>query len=329
MKKTLCYLLFSLCALATHIDVYSQNPVGNNLHLGDPFVLLDNGTYYMYGTTGDQGFKAWKSSDLKKWESLGNVYTRTDHSWGRNSLWAPEVASYKGKYYMTYSANGIDKNAGFKLCLAVADRPEGPFNDLKTPWIEFQDWACIDAHIFVDTDGTPYLFFNKVGVVPEPWHLYGIIHMVRLSNDLLTAETEPKLVVQAEQPWEEMDPKYKSSCNEGAFVFKHANKYYLTYSSGFYASPKYGIGYATADSPYGPWTKSPDNPLVESSERIGVSGPGHNSITWSANGKTMYMVYHVHANPLKPSGDRLVFIDKLKVNKKGQLKLMGPTVGNK
>jgi len=326
-KNTLILMLCIVFIVSYDTNSYGQYSVDRNIHMGDPFVLLDNGAYYLYGTTGGAGFKAWKSTNLMNWEPLRNVFTRTEKSWGNSSFWAPEVCSYRGKYYMTYSASGINEKGKFKLCLAISDRPEGPFTDIKTPWLEFSDWSCIDASLFIDNDSVPYLFFDKVGVIEDPWHLFGIIYMVRLTEDLMTAETAPELVAQADQQWEEMDPKYKSSCNEGAFVFRSNNKYYLTYSSGHYLSQKYGIGYSTADSPFGPWTKSPDNTLVKTDIEKGISGPGHNSITWSPDRKIMYLVYHGHADPDQSGGDRQVFIDKIIIDDNGSLKIIRQ-VGN-
>jgi beta-xylosidase len=326
MKRTIRFtILLYLMLAGCRITGNYKNPIGDNIHMGDPFILLDDKKYYLYGTTGDDGFKAWKSIDFKIWQSLGNVYTRSSESWCKNSLWAPEVCKYNSKYYMTFSASA-NRNAGFRLCLAVSDKPEGPFKDLKIPWVEFEDWACIDAHIFIDSDSVPYLYFDKVGVIQEPRHLYGIIYMTRLSVDLLTSETPPLLVIKADQNWEEMDVKHKSSCNEGAFVFKQEGRYYLTYSSGHYLSSKYGVGYAIADSPYGPWIKSENNPLLQTNLSLGISGPGHNSITWSSDGSKMYIVYHVHNDPKNPSGDRRVFIDRLTIDAKGSLKLLGPGI---
>jgi len=34
------------------------------------------------------------------------------------------------------------------------------FND--APWFD-TGWSCIDGHIFIDDDGTPYFFFNNEG----------------------------------------------------------------------------------------------------------------------------------------------------------------------
>jgi GH43 family beta-xylosidase len=99
----------------------------------------------------------------------------------------------------------------------------------------------------------------------------------------------------------------------------------MTYSFYHYAKPEYGIGYATAPAPLGPWTKGPNNPLVVQKLEIGVSGPGHNSITVSPDGEELFMVYHTHADPRQPSGNRTVNIDRLIFTDDGQLQLLGPT----
>lgn len=176
----------------TSAQKHFTNPIGENIQMGDPFILLDENTYYLYGTTGGNGFKAWKSQNFSSWQECGNVFLFDSLKWGQNQFWAPEVIKYQKKYYMTYSCQKKDDKNGFKICLAVADHPEGPFKEIKAPWFD-NGWSCIDAHIFVDTDQIPYLYFNKVGVIDDPWHIYGKIYAVRLSPDLLSFETEPIL----------------------------------------------------------------------------------------------------------------------------------------
>ena len=91
--------------------------------------------------------------------------------------------------------------------------------------------------------------------------------------------------------------------------------------------PHYGIGYATADKPLGPWMTADENPIAATNLDIGVSGPGHNSITRSPDGKEMFIVYHTHADPQKPSGERVVNINRLQFDEEGKLKFKGPTRG--
>jgi beta-xylosidase len=341
-----CLVLPADAAPPTSRPATYTNPVGgDSLRMGDPFVLHVGKNYYLYGTTARDGFKCWTSADLVHWDAKGYAYQRTDKSWGSGSYWAPEVTAHKGKFYMVYSCNG-GKDAsgkdikGFRLCVAVSDKAEGPFKDLYGPWIDL-GWSAIDADLFIDDDGTPYLYFAKVGEVPKPEggkpadaDIYGEIYGVKLKADLSAADGEAVLCSKAEQEWEQPDRarRPRSRCNEGPMVFTPGSVagkekvYYMTFSAGHWASPRYAIGYNTAAKPLGPWTKSKENPLVSANAAIGVAGPGHNSVTTSPDGKELWMVYHALGDATKPGGGgRTVKIDRLIVAKDGGLKLVGPT----
>lgn len=314
-------------------DSTYTNPVGGEIRMGDPFVMKHGRRYYLYGTAGGRSFSAWTSTDLVHWEDMGQVRHHDEDSWGRSSFWAPEAFHYDGRFYLAYSAQR-DRDEGFRLCLAAADGPEGPFEDIYAPWCDV-GWSTIDAHVFVDDDGTPYLYFAKVGVLEPPNDgvtertLFGKIYGMRLKEDLSAPAGEPVLCVEADQPWEELPAEQspinlRVECNEGAFVLKHDGRYYMTYSAGHYASPRYGIGYAVAEHPLGPWTKPDNNPLAVADPEVGVSGPGHNSITSSPDGSELFVVYHAHADPEHPSGRRTVNIDRL-VIEDGRMRMLGPT----
>lgn len=62
------------------------------------------------------------------------------------------------------------------------------------------------------------------------------------------------------------------------------------YSGGWYGDASYGIGFAAADDPRGPWVKAPHNPVFVSGSRI--TGPGHHCVTTGPDGVTPYAVYH-------------------------------------
>ena len=108
-------------------------------------------------------------------------------------------------------------------------------------------------------------------------------------------------------------------------MLKHYGRYYMTYSANHTGFPHYGIGYATADNPLGPWVKADENPIAATNLDVGVSGPGHNSITRSPDGTELFIVYHSHADPKNPSGDRVMNIDRLYFDEEGRLKIKGPT----
>jgi beta-xylosidase len=259
------------------------NPVGDTpISMGDPFVLQHGGMYYLFGTNAsNEGFKCWESPDLVHWTLKGWAYRETDDSWAKSYYWAPEVKECRGKFYMTYSA--MPKSATtprLLIALAVSDDPAGPYKDLHAPWFDF-GYSAIDGHIFVDDDSKPYLYFSRNGV--QDGYSFGIIYGVALADDLAKPLGEAVKLMEADQPWEKV--RYaENRCNEGAFVLKHKGRYYMTYSANHTGFPHYGIGYATAENPLGPWVKAEENPIAATNLDIGVSGPGHNSITRSPEG---------------------------------------------
>ena len=304
---------------------YYTNPIDSSISMGDPFVVKYDDKYYLTGTTAaNEGFHMWSSDNMIDWTPLGLAYKAPENAWGKSNYWAPELFRRGDKYYLTYSVDSQSAEVDFRLCLAESDKPEGPYKDIYTPWCDF-GVSAIDAHVFVDDDDSVYLYYAKVGTTNEPkFKLLGDLYGVKLKSDLSGPETEPTLISKPTQPWELPD-EGKSLCNEGAFVFREKDKYFITYSANSYDEPFYGIGYSTADSPLGPWTKAPDNPLLENDKALGVSGPGHCSITTSPDGKERFIVYHSHIDPKKPEGPRTVNIDRLTVTEDGKLKVEGPT----
>lgn len=70
--------------------------------------------------------------------------------------------------------------------------------------------------------------------------------------------------------------------------------YYLFYSANDYRSIDYAVGYATSNSPMGPWTKNENSPIIHRSI-VGENGSGHGDIFTDKAGN-YYYVYHVHAS---------------------------------
>ncbi len=300
------------------------NPVGNApIHMGDPFVLKHGGAFYLFGTTSPrEGFICYTSTDLVHWDSLGWAMRMAPGGWASAALWAPEVKFYRGKFYMTYSGMVRGSNPWrLQMALAVSDRPEGPYTDLHRPWFD-PGYSTIDGHIFVDDDGTPYLYFSRNG--KKDGYSFGVNYGVRLKPDLSGPDGEPVLVMEAGQEWERVRWA-ENRCNEGATVLKHNGTYYMTYSANHTEYATYGVGYATAKHPLGPWTKAPENPILASRLDIGVSAPGHNSLVLSPDDGELFIVYHTHADPAKPSSDRVVNIDRISFDAEGRLRVDGPT----
>jgi len=300
-----------------------QNPMSIK-NIGDPFVLrTPDGTYYCYATSAPDGFKAWFSTDLVHWTDIGHVYKRGDDSWGESDFWAPEVVLHDGKYFMHYSARW-GKNQSLRIGVAMADSPAGPFLDVfNRPMFDF-GYAAIDGHILIEDDGHKYLYYardcseNIIDGRHES-HLY----VVELNDDLISLKGEPLLLTRPEQDGElRSGPEW--FWNEGPFVLKHSGKYYLMYSANCYAGRDYSVGYAISESPTGPFIKAEHNPVLFTTIPE-ISGPGHNSVTTSPDGSELFIVYHIHTDPQKPSGDRQVCIDRMGFHENGLIYVKGPS----
>ena len=193
--------------------------------------------------------------------------------WADRWFWAPEVYEVNGKFYMYYSADE-------HICVATADSPAGPFTQSKKePMIA--DEKCIDNSLFIDDDGTPYLFFDRFNDGLNIW-------VAELEKDLMTIKKETMHpCIHVSQAWEEVWPRV----NEGPFVIKRNGLYYMTYSANSYESPFYGIGCATATDLMGTWTKYEENPLLQKpGELVGV---GH-SATFTDKAGKLRIVFHAH-----------------------------------
>jgi len=260
------------------------NPV--DAKVGDPDIILWEGTYYLYGTMADprrvvEGFPVWTSQDLVNWRERGLALENLGERWGQFWFWGPDLVRHGGRWLMYYGAfRQVGGRRVGRVCVAAADSPLGPFSDVKAPLFEVEQGDAIDADVFRDDDGSAYLFYTITD------HGRNTIHVAPLSEDLLSLAGEPQLILQPDQPWE------THPVNEGAFVTKHAGKYVLLYAANDFRMPDYCVGCATADSPLGPWRKRTGGPVV--AQAGGLRGPGCMGLIPSPDGSELFAYYHVH-----------------------------------
>ena len=294
MKK----LFLSSFIFLMSISIISQESF-KNVPLADPFILLYEGTYYAYGTGSPDGIEVITSNDLINWNRVDNgrngLALHKNDSYGEKWFWAPEVYYVNGKFYMYYSAEE-------HMCVATSDSPLGPFvQDIKQPMLPGE--KTIDNTLFIDEDGTPYLFFDRFNDGLNIW-------VAELEDDLKTIKKETlHPCIHVSQEWEEVWPRV----NEGAFVIKQNGTYYMTYSANSYESQYYGIGCATATDIMGEWTKYSHNPLLQIPGNL--YGVGHSSM-FKDNDGNWRIVFHAHQseNEIHP---RNMFISKVYFKKKG------------
>lgn len=192
----------------------------------------------------------------------GKVLDVDDIPWHGRQLWDCDVAEKDGKYFMYFPLK--DQNDIFRIGVAVADRPEGPFIPLPDP---MHGSYSIDPAILKDGDDY-YMYFgglwggqlqryrdNKAIEDPhlEPDSADALpSRVVRLSDDMLQFAEEPRPVIILDPATGE---PLKAGDNERRFfeaswMHKYNGKYYFSYSTG----DTHRLCYAIGDNPYGPFT---------------------------------------------------------------------------
>ncbi len=225
---------------------------------GEPRVFGDR--VYVYGShdvAGSDKFcdyvlKCWSAStdNLNDWVCHGDIFrvadTRdypSDIDWGNRDtmLYAPDVVEKDGRYYLyAYIVNG-------KGCVAVSDRPEGPFKLLSKYKYTIPDEICcngwfIDPGVLVDDDGRTYIYcgFERSFMAEiNSDNMYEVLDNTCIEH-IIPCEA------QTEGGFDEKDKCFF----EAASMRKVGDTYYMIYS------PKRGcrLAYATSDSPTGPFT---------------------------------------------------------------------------
>ncbi|WP_425842085.1 family 43 glycosylhydrolase [Streptomyces fractus] len=112
------------------------------------------------------------------------------------------------------------------------------------------------------------------------------------------------------------DRRWEEGSTAWRHTYVHAGQrrslYYLTYSANNFENQYYGVGYAVADHPLGPWRKYPDNPVLSQNPDAGMYSTGHGSLTSSPDGSELYYVHHGRTSPTSP--DRAVYTERLRID---------------
>jgi hypothetical protein len=183
-----------------------------------------------------------------------------DIPWAGRQLWDCDVAHKDGKYYMYFPLK--DKNDIFRIGVAIAHRPEGPFIPQPDP---IRGSYSIDPCV-LEEQGEYYMYFgglwggqlqryrdNKAlenAVIPAAGEPALPPRVVRLSKDLLQFAQAPRPVEILDaggQPLRQGDTERRFF--EASWIHKYNGKYYFSYSTG----DTHNLCYAIGDNPYGPF----------------------------------------------------------------------------
>ncbi|MDR0456596.1 MAG: family 43 glycosylhydrolase [Treponema sp.] len=336
--------LFNGLTLATPLKAYGDvNPLMTQNFGADPFALVyDERVYvYMTGDTPVPGaggvipqntydnittIRILSSSDLVNWTEHPEIKVAGASGaakWASRS-WAPAAAyrevNGQAQFYL-YFANGAGG-----IGVLTADSPTGPFTDpvnkalinSATPNCNNVVWL-FDPAVFVDDDGTGYIYFGggtPTNTGEDLWGgaahtnhaMPGTIRVAKLGSDMTSLAGDP---VKLEAPFSFED----NGC------FKRGNTYYYTYCTNrgvdaFAANDPENhpeavqigkgmtIAYMTSDNPMSGFTLG-NMILTNPGEMFSIKGGNNHHAIFQFRGK-WYIVYHsrllAHAMGLDDEG---------------------------
>ncbi|MFO7447377.1 MAG: family 43 glycosylhydrolase [Ignavibacteriaceae bacterium] len=295
-------------------STFAQNPLITDQFTADPAARVFNGKVYVYPShdipcTESRGRIGWfcmedyhvfSSSNLTDWTDHGVIVSQENVEWvdpTGYSMWAPDCISKDGKYYFYFPAGVKDTVAygrGFRIGVAVADKPEGPYTPQAEP---IKGVRGIDPNVFIDKDGQAYLYWAARN-----------FYAAKLKDNMLELDSEPVLIANLPE----------KGLKEGPFLFERNGIYYLTYPHVEDSTER--LEYAVGDSPLGPFKVT------------GVIMDQHPTGCWTNHQSIIefndqwYLFYH--HNDLSPEFDknRSVRADSLFFNEDGTIQKVIPTL---
>lgn len=303
--------------------------------------------YYAYGT--GNGFPIAVSTDLVHWTGAGSAFSARP-SWvtqaGDPHSWAPSVnhddapcpgAIAPGCYHMFYVGwNAALHPPGNCVGVATSPTPGGPFTDqgvLQTQLPSFDHhgrppgcgddagYGYIDPSPYTDADGASYLYVSTDWACPAPigapCHLQPTLSVIPLASDGLHAMgARQPLLAGRPHSWEAAG--LRTPVVENPSVERHGGTYLLLYSGGSWQGA-YGMGYAVASSPLGPFVRGSAAPFLAQTAAVG--GPGGGATVVGPHGGE-WLVYH---GTSPGSGLRTLRIDPFRWGSDGRIHTPAPT----
>ncbi|HEY2685907.1 MAG TPA: arabinan endo-1,5-alpha-L-arabinosidase [Steroidobacteraceae bacterium] len=275
--------------------------------LHDPVIIKEGDTYHVFGSGGWSGQPgvSWRTSkDLHVWQDNGHPFDEIPE-WaklavpGAKSIWAPDISLYNGLYQLYYavSTGGSMRSViGFATSKTLdKSSPQYGWTDhgLVTETFVGGTYNAIDPNFVLDHEGKCWLAFGSY---------WSGLKLMPLNSK--TGKPDPgdkTLLSIAYRP----APEGGDNPIEGAFIFTHAQWYYLFASYDYCCkglASNYYVAVGRAKDIRGPYVGRDGKPLMEGYgtavivERPWAStrwrGPGHCGLMHDGNRDLI--VYHAY-----------------------------------
>jgi arabinan endo-1,5-alpha-L-arabinosidase len=307
--------IFAAALVACGAGTNPSSPAGDETPTGaqgvhDPSMAKQGSTYYVFSTgralTGHLPIRC--STDLQNWSECSRVFSEIP-AWIKQeipdveTLWAPDISFFSGKYHVYYSASTFGKNRSIiGLATSPTLDPQSPDYAWKDEGkvvesFPVDDWNAIDPNLVMDGQGRAWLAWGS---------FWSGIKMRRIDPATGKLSTDDaNLYSLAARP---RDPPINGSV-EAPFVFQHGAFYYLFVSFDFCcrgAESTYNVRVGRSAEPNGPFVDKNGVAMLDGGGTLLLQGnqtwrgPGGQSVV-RVDGADL-LVYHAYsATTGKPS----------------------------
>jgi arabinoxylan arabinofuranohydrolase len=236
--------------------VWADYPIMSQHYAADPTAVEWDGRLYVYCSNDEENGEGtgyimdsivcFSTDDLKNWTDHGVVFDADElSSWYSGTAWAPCIVKNQNQLYLYFG------DAYWGIGVVKSSSPTGPFTAPKnalvvkrstlpggTPGAD-STWL-FDPGVFVDEDGTPYLYFGGGGGNQARY--------IQLDTNMYDAVGSAV-------------PINFPDFYEASHMHKYNGTYYYSYADNYDSdytepppTPGSHIAYRTSSSPTGPFT---------------------------------------------------------------------------
>ncbi|HID20969.1 MAG TPA: arabinan endo-1,5-alpha-L-arabinosidase [Planctomycetaceae bacterium] len=266
---------------------------GDVRRVHDPCIIKADGWYYVFSTSG--GIQIRRSRDLWHWKRVGEVFDRIP-SWtkkavpGVKSLWAPDIAYFRGWYRLYYSVSTFGKN---RSCIGLAINRTLDPSDKRYRWIDRgpvissrpgrDNFNAIDPNVVFD-GRQPWLAFGS---------FWSGIKLIQLDPETGLRSARGRTIYSI--------ASRTGGAIEAPFVIKRGRFFYLFVSfdrccRGIKSTYKIKVG--RSERITGPYKDRAGRPMMKGGGTLVLAGygryrgPGHNAVL-SEKGRS-WLVHHFY-----------------------------------
>lgn len=277
-----------------------SNPVINK-SLPDPTIIkAQDGYFYLYATESVRNIPIYKSKNLVYWTFVGTAFTDVTRPIfePKGGLWAPDIEFLNGQYVLYYSMSVWGGEWTCGIGVAVADKPEGPFEDkgmlFRSNEIGVQN--SIDQ-FYIEENGKKFLF----------WGSFRGIYAIELSDDGLSLKSGAE------------KQQIAGTAFEGTYIYKRENYYYLFASIGTCCegvNSTYQLVVGRSQSLFGPYFDKTGKNMMDNGYSLVIGsnnrfvGNGHCSEIVQDDDGNDWIFYH-GIDTKNPRG-RVLMLDQIK-----------------